>query len=83
MKVEISNGELLDKISILQIKLEQILEESKLRNIQAEYAELTATGAKLLEDHQIQTLYTKLKAVNQALWDIEDKIRIKEKEKKI
>jgi hypothetical protein len=81
MKVEISNGELLDKISILQIKLEQILEESKLRNIQAEYAELTAAGAKLLEDDRIQTLYMKLKAVNQTLWDIEDRIRIKEKEK--
>lgn len=81
MKVEISNGELLDKISILQIKLERISDESKLKNIQVEYTELTEIGAKLLEDDQIQTLYMKLKAVNQALWDIEDEIRIKEKEK--
>jgi len=79
MKVEISNGELLDKISILQIKLERISDESKLKNIQAEYIELTEIGAKLLEDEQ--TLYMKLKAVNQTLWDIEDRIRIKEKEK--
>jgi predicted nuclease with TOPRIM domain len=79
MKVEISNGELLDKISILQIKLERISDESKLKNIQAEYTELTEIGAKLLEDEQ--TLYMKLKAVNQTLWDIEDRIRIKEKEK--
>jgi hypothetical protein len=79
MKVEISNGELLDKISILQIKLERISDESKLKNIQAEYTELTKIGAKLLEDEQ--TLYMKLKAVNQILWDIEDRIRIKEKEK--
>jgi hypothetical protein len=81
MKAEISNGELLDKISILQIKLERISDESKLKNIQVEYTELTDIGAKLLEDDQIQTLYMKLKAVNQALWDIEDEIRIKEKEK--
>jgi hypothetical protein len=81
MKVEISNGELLDKISILQIKLERISDESKLKNIQVEYTELTDIGANLLEDDQIQTLYMKLKAVNQALWDIEDEIRIKEKEK--
>jgi hypothetical protein len=81
MKAEISNGELLDKISILQIKLERISDENKLKNIQVEYTELTDIGAKLLEDDQIQTLYMKLKAVNQALWDIEDEIRIKEKEK--
>jgi len=81
MKVEISDGELLDKISILQIKLERISDENKLKNIQAEYTELTGIGARLLEDEQVHILYNKVKAVNETLWDLEDDIRMKEKDK--
>jgi protein subunit release factor A len=81
MKVEISDGELLDKISILQIKLERISDESKLKNIHTEYTELTNIGASLLEDEQVYTLYEKVKTVNKALWDLEDSIRMKEKDK--
>lgn len=79
MKVEISDGELLDKISILQIKLERILDESKLRNIRTEYEALTETGVNLLEDEQVSVLYKKVKAINETLWDLEDDIRMKEK----
>jgi len=53
MKVEISDGELLDKISILQIKSERIADESKLKNIRTEYEELTRIGSKLLEDSEV------------------------------
>ena len=81
MKVEISDGELLDKISILQIKLERISDKSKLNNIQAEYTELTSIGAKLLEDEEVHILYKKVKVVNETLWDLEDNIRMKEKSK--
>lgn len=81
MKIEISDGELLDKISILEIKLERITDESKLKNIEAEYAVLTVAAAKLLEDEQVYTLYKKVKAVNETLWDLEDSIRLKEKSK--
>jgi len=81
MKVEISDGELLDKISILQIKSERIADESKLKNIRTEYQELTKIGSKLLEDSQVFALYSKVKEVNEALWDLEDDIRMKEKAK--
>jgi hypothetical protein len=81
MKVEISNGELLDKISILQIKLERILDQNKLKNIQIEYTELTNIGIKLLEDDRVNSLYKKVKEVNETLWDLEDNIRMKEKNK--
>lgn len=81
MKVEISDGELLDKISILQIKLERISDESKLTNIRTEYEALTEIGVKLLEDSQVFALYSKVKEVNEALWDLEDDIRMKEKAK--
>ena len=81
MKVEISDGELLDKISILQIKLERISDESKLNNIRTEYTALTEIGVKLLEDEQVSVLYNKVKEVNETLWDLEDDIRMKEKAK--
>lgn len=81
MKVEISDGELLDKISILQIKSERIADESKLKNIRTEYEELTRIGSKLLEDSEVSALYNKVKEVNEALWDLEDDIRMKEKAK--
>lgn len=81
MKVEISDGELLDKISILQIKSERITDENKLKNIRTEYEELTKIGSKLLEDSQVYTLYSKVKEVNETLWDLEDDIRMKEKAK--
>lgn len=81
MKVEISDGELLDKISILHIKSERISDEGKLRNVRTEYEALTQIGAKLLEDEQVSILYSKVKEVNEALWDLEDDIRIKEKAK--
>ena len=76
MKVEISDGELLDKISILQIKLERISDESKLNNIRTEYTALTEIGVKLLEDEQVSVLYSKVKEVNETLWDLEDDIRM-------
>lgn len=81
MKVEISDGELLDKISILQIKLERISDENKLVNIRTEYEALTEVGAKLLQDGQVFDLYNKVKEVNEILWDLEDDIRMKEKTK--
>lgn len=81
MKVELSDGELLDKISILQIKLERISDECKLSNIRTEYEALTKIGVKLLEDEQVSVLYSKVKEVNETLWDLEDDIRMKEKTK--
>ena len=81
MKVEISNGELLDKFSILEIKMGNITEPSKLANVENEYRELTSDCTNLLRDSKISTLYAELKSINQKLWVIEDDIRDCERSK--
>ena len=72
MLIEVSIGEVLDKISILSIKLNKIEDMDKLRNISKELSYLTTGIDKdLLEDD----LYTELCGVNMRLWEIEDDIR--------
>ena len=75
----ISIGELIDKITILEIKKNK-LQNSKLENVLKELSFLR----KLMEKHQIEItddLFTQLKEINLTLWNIEDQIRIKEKNK--
>ena len=75
----ISIGELIDKITILEIKKNK-LQNSKLENVLKELSFLR----KLMEKHQIEitdNLFTQLKEINLTLWNIEDQIRIKEKKK--
>ena len=75
----ISIGELVDKITILEIKKNK-LQNSKLENVLKELSFLR----KLMERHQIEItddLFTQLKEINLTLWNIEDQIRIKEKNK--
>ena len=81
MKVEISTGELLDKISILEIKLLNIKDEKKIKNIYKELAILNPYFQDLLDEYglSIKNLYIKLSNINKALWGIEDDIREKEK----
>jgi len=81
MKVEISNGELLDKLSILEIKMGNITDPSKLTNIENEYRELTSDCTDLLRDSTISSLYAELKSINQKLWIVEDDIRECERRK--
>lgn len=81
MKVEISNGELLDKFSILEIKMGNITDPSKLSNIENEYRELTDDCTNLLRDSSISSLYSELKSINQKLWVVEDDIRECERRK--
>ena len=81
MKVEISNGELLDKFSILEIKMGNITDPSKLTNIENEYKELTSDCTNLLRDSTICSLYAELKSINQKLWIVEDDIRDCERSK--
>jgi len=84
MKVEISNGELIDKITILEIKLVEIKDEDKLINIQKEFDTLNPLVEKLFEkyDSQLQHHYDELAKINGELWDIEDWIRDCEREKR-
>jgi hypothetical protein len=76
----VSFGELLDKITILEIKSEQIRDAAKLANVRAELDMLNATWAQNLASRtDILAERAELKRINQSLWDIEDEIRLKEK----
>lgn len=79
MKVEVSPGELLDKLSILEIKLSNISDDSKLKNVKLEYKLLKEESVILMKDDRISKSYDKLLQTNKKLWDIEDEIREKER----
>ena len=79
---EISAGELLDKISILEIKLEKIKNKANQEEINKEYKILKkAQNSSIEVTEKLKTLFKKIKEVNQNLWDIEDKLRFCEKNK--
>ena len=79
---EISAGELLDKISILEIKLDKITDKENLQEINKEYKSLNDAKKSHLEiTPDIQNLINQLKDVNIKLWSIEDEKRICEKNK--
>ena len=77
MKIEVSNGELLDKISILELKMLKITDKEKLDNILTEFNSLNPLCVVLFEQFgsKLQKLYLQLAKVNGKLWDIEDWIR--------
>jgi hypothetical protein len=76
---EISVGELLDKITILEIKAERITAPAKLRNIRDELAKLRRTQAETVQVPEVvASIIAELREVNAALWDIEDAIRDRE-----
>ena len=78
-KIQISWGELIDKIPILEIKAERLNSGVATRNVRHELAVLNSVARKVLRQRKdVQVLKQRLKAVNDALWDIEDKIRAKE-----
>lgn len=79
IKVPVSFGEVLDKITILEIKSERIKDEAKLKNVRLELDELCATWDEAVTDQSaIADLREQLKAVNEELWVIEDDIRDQE-----
>jgi ppGpp synthetase/RelA/SpoT-type nucleotidyltranferase len=79
-QVPISWGELFDKITILQIKLENLTSKNALENVEQELKKLqsilTQNGPKTMETIQLEG---ELRQINQQLWGIEDKIRDKER----
>ena len=78
--VEVSVGELLDKISILEIKKEKISDTPSLKNINAEYSILKEQLKKNIQnDQKIDELFKSLKEINTKLWIIEDDKRTCEK----
>ena len=83
MKVEVSNGELLDKLTILELKLSNIKDSNQLANIKKEYDELNPLAKKLFEKYgsDLQNRYNQLAEINGKLWIIEDDIRECERNK--
>ena len=79
MKIEVSIGEIVDKLSILDIKQRKITDAGKLANIQREYQYLYEIVFSMLNVTIDE--YNQLLLVNEELWNIEDDIRIKEKNK--
>jgi hypothetical protein len=81
-KVPVSWGELFDKITILQIKLENLTLKSALENVEREHKQLYTIFLKNVSEETGATkLLEELKQINQKLWDIEDNIRDKERAK--
>jgi hypothetical protein len=82
LQAQISVGEFIDKITILEIKLARIKDAGKLENVRREYSALTrAYTERLTDDAEIAPLRSELKAVNEALWRIEDDLRARERAK--
>jgi hypothetical protein len=80
IQTPVSYGELIDKITILEIKSRRIADEAKLANVRNELDMLNATWANSAASQtDISGERARLLAVNEALWDIEDRIRLKER----
>jgi hypothetical protein len=78
--VPVSPGEVLDKITILEIKSERMSDPEKVANVRIELALLQETWANAVAVNQvIDDLHDQLKQINEALWEIEDDIRDKER----
>ena len=83
IEIPISYGELLDKLSILEIKKEKISDKNKLENVVYEFNILKKLSNTIEQNHkeEFKDLYTQLIEINKKLWEIEDKIRILEANK--
>lgn len=81
MKIEVSHGEIVDKLTILQIKKENITDTEKLVNINKEYDYLFTIVENDLGISTESPDYLKLLSINKELWVIEDDIRDKERQK--
>ena len=79
MKIEVSNGEIIDKYTILAIKLNEIKDQNKLKNIQNEYDVLTPVVDHIYNEvsnqDELKKLHNDLLEINKKLWKIEDDIR--------
>jgi hypothetical protein len=85
MKIEVSNGEIVDKMTILELKLDKIKNITQLKNIEKEWKVLKDCVMSIYQIFGDITLYNKvdeLSEINSQLWDIEDWIRDCEKEQR-
>ena len=76
---EISVGELVDKLTILEIKLEKITNKESLNTLKKEYQSLNDVDLSGINKGQYKVLFDELKSINRKLWDIENQKRLLEK----
>ena len=79
MKIEVSNGEIVDKYTILLIKKEEIKDSKKLANVEKELSEIEDISNSIVEKDS--TYFNRLYNINKVLWKLEDDIRDKERKK--
>jgi hypothetical protein len=82
IQAPVSVGELIDKLSILHVKQTKITNEEKLEYINKEFELLYNLSSGYLNNPEIETLYHQLVETNSKLWDIEDRLRVIETEKR-
>jgi hypothetical protein len=80
--VPVSVGELIDKLSILHVKKIKISNEEKLTLVNKEFELLYNLSSVHLDSPEIESLYHQLCDINEKLWDVEDKLRVLETEKR-
>ncbi len=73
MKIEVSNGEIVDKLTIIELKISKIKDPAKLENLRKEYIVLNDAVSEIIDKKH--PLYLDLYRINANLWDIEDHIR--------
>jgi hypothetical protein len=76
--IQISWGELIDKITILEIKEQRLLAKESIVNVRNELAALMSVADCTLARKDVAALKKELKSINETLWEVEDKIRAKE-----
>lgn len=84
MKIEISLGEAVDRLTILKIKLSEIKEEAKLRNVLYEHDQLLESIKSYCDENSVSVpdgLADELRSINHALWKVEDELRDFERKK--
>jgi hypothetical protein len=79
LRIEVAPGELIDKITILEIKLARMRDKGKVENVEREYAVLTRVADVAFTSPEISMLRSELKGINEKLWQIEDDIRERER----
>lgn len=82
VSVPVSVGEMIDKLSILQVKKNNVKDENKLVFINKEFELLYNFSSEYLSNLETESIYHRLVEVNSNLWDVEDKLRIMEKEQR-
>ena len=85
MQIEVSNGELIDKLTILEIKLDKVTDSNKLKNITKEWGILNEKAILIYQifgDSELYNTINQLENINRQLWDVEDWLRDCEKEQR-